>query len=423
MQVSLLFCKCGTSFALFRMEFLQFILPAALVIIMRLARSLPLFLVVLAHSALHAADFTYPLFDGSTLNGWTLEHEAKAEVTPAGNIKFLSGNGWLRSHHQFQDFRLQLEWRTLKDTKYDAGIFFRAANEGQPFPKPAYQVNLLEGQEGTLIGIKAGKVTGMAKPAGEWNAFDLTVRGDKAKLLVNGKPAYDVTGVEVRTGYLGLQIEVPLGGQFEFRNIQVTEFDSASLFNGKDLAGWEGASAPAESCWSVEGDSIVCSGVKGGTWLRTDKEYGDFNLRFDYQLESGGNSGIYVRVPKNGNHHRDDASKPEAGFEVQVLEDSAEKYRKLKPYQFCASVYDIQGADPHVSKPPGEWNTMEINCNGQHVTTIHNGVVVVNITAESHPLLALRKTSGFLGLQNHSSVVKYRNLRVGPPRENYGTAK
>jgi hypothetical protein len=352
------------------------------------------------------------------LAGWTLEHEAKAEVTPEGHIKLLSGDGWLRSHQQFQNFHLQLEWKTLKDTKYDAGIFFRAANKGKPFPKPAYQVNLKEGQEGTLIGIKDASVSLKTKPAGEWNQFDLTVRGERAKLVINGEPAYDVTGVENRTGYLGLQIEVPLGGQFEFRNITVTEFGNTSLFDGKTLAGWEGASAPAESCWSVKDGNLVCSGEKGGTWLRSDKQYGDFNLRFDYQLDPGGNSGVYVRVPKNGKHHRDNESQPEAGFEVQVLEDSAAKYRKLKPYQFCASVYDIQGADPHVSKPPGEWNTLEINCDGQHVTTIHNGVVVVDITAESHPLLALRKTKGYLGLQNHSSVVKYRNLRIGPPREN-----
>jgi len=385
---------------------------------MTYTQKLCLFFLLLVPSALAAEDFTYPLFDGSTLTGWTLENDAKAEVTPEGYLKLVSGDGWLRSDHQFQDFRLQLEWRTLKETQYDAGIFFRSANEGKPFPKPNYQVNLKEGQEGTLIGIKDAKVSGMAKPAGQWNKFDLTVQGDRAKLVINGQQAYDVTGVENRTGYLGLQIEVPLGGQFEFRNINVTEFGSTSLFDGKDLAGWEGASAPAESSWSVKDGDLVCSGQKGGTWLRTDKEYGDFNLRFDYQLDPGGNSGIYVRVPKNGLHHRDDASQPEAGFEVQVLEDSAAQYRNLKPYQFCASVYDIQGASPHVSKPPGQWNTMEINCDGQHVTTIHNGVMVVDITSETHPLLALRKTKGYLGLQNHSSVVKYRNLRIGPPREN-----
>jgi len=373
---------------------------------------------VLISSSATAEDFSYSLFDGETLNGWTIENDATAEVTSEGTLKFLSGNGWLRTHHQFQDFRLQLEWRTLQPTKYDAGIFFRAANHGKPFPKPAYQVNLLEGQEGTLIGLKDGQCRGMAKPAGEWNSFDLTVRGDRASLMFNDQLAYDLNGVEVRPGFLGLQIEVPLGGQFEFRHIRVTEYDSQSVFDGKTLAEWEGAKAPAESCWSVDDSQIVCSGEKGGTWLRSKNVYGDFNFRFDYQLQGGGNSGIYVRVPKDGLHHRDNQSQPEAGFEVQVLEDSAAQYRKLKPYQYSASVYDIEGADPRVSKSPGKWNTLEINCHGQEVTTIHNGVVVVHINSDSHPLLGLRKVEGFLGLQNHSSVVKYRNLRVGPAREN-----
>jgi hypothetical protein len=146
------------------------------------------------------------------------------------------------------------------------------------------------------------------------------------------------------------------------------------------------------------------------------REVGDFNLRFDYQLEAGGNSGVYVRVPADGLHHRENADQPPAGFEVQLLDDADPKYAKLKDYQYSASVYDICGASPRVSKPAGEWNTIEINCEGQTVTTIHNGAVTVHITDESHPLLALRSTAGYLGLQNHSSVVRFRNLRLSGPR-------
>jgi hypothetical protein len=57
---------------------------------------------------------------------------------------------------------------------------------------------------------------------------------------------------------------------------------------------------------------------------------------------------------------------------------------------------------------------MEINCHQHHITTIHNGVTIVDITPETHPKLALRKLEGFLGLQNHSTVVKFRRLRIGP---------
>ena len=84
----------------------------------------------------------------------------------------------------------------------------------------------------------------------------------------------------------------------------------------------------------------------------------------------------------------------------------------MKPYQYSASVYDICGADPRVSKPAGEWNTLEIVCTGQHVTTVHNGVTVVDAKLDDFPLLGLRQTRGYLGLQNHSTIVKFRNVRI-----------
>ncbi|MGH7201404.1 MAG: 3-keto-disaccharide hydrolase [Planctomycetaceae bacterium] len=186
-----------------------------------------------------------------------------------------------------------------------------------------------------------------------------------------------------------------------------------SLFNGQDLTGWEGAGRPAETCWKVEDGAIVCTGERG-PWLRSIKEYADFNLRLEYQVADGGNSGIYVRVPKNGNHHRKNEQEPPAGFEVQILDDAAEKHRKLKDHQYSGSVYDIAGPTQHVSKPAGEWNTLEINCRGQHVATIHNGVKIVEVTPETHPPITLRNESGHLGLQNHSSIVRFRNLRIGP---------
>ena len=49
------------------------------------------------------------------------------------------------------------------------------------------------------------------------------------------------------------------------------------------------------------------------------------------------------------------------------------------------------------------------------VITRHNGVAVTGINGESHPLIKLRQLKGFLGLQNHSTEVKFRNLRIGPP--------
>ena len=98
---------------------------------------------------------------------------------------------------------------------------------------------------------------------------------------------------------------------------------------------------------------------------------------------------------------------------MQLIDDAISRDARIKDYQYSASVYDIAGARQHVSKPAGQWNTFEINCAADHIVCIHNGVEVVNITESSHPLLALRQRTGYLGLQNHGGGVSFRNIRVG----------
>jgi len=324
-----------------------------------------------------------------------------------------SGNGWLRSDLSYTDFVLKLEWKALQAEKYDAGIYIRTRPGGRPFPKQGHQINLLQDREGDLVGNKAAASDGLIR-AGQWNSIEILAQGERLSVAMNGQPAYTLAkALKHAAGHVGFQIEVPLGGQFLIRKIELVELTHVSLFDGTTLDGWDGAGKPKETCWKVADHAIVCTGEKGGPWLRTAEEYGDFNLRFDYQVAPGGNSGVYVRVPRNGNHHRETQDKPEAGFEIQVLDDRAEQYAKLKPYQYCGSLYDICGASRHVGRTPGEWNTLEINCRGQHVTTTHNGVMIVDVTPQTHPLISLRKTKGFLGLQNHSTVVKFRNIRIG----------
>lgn len=386
---------------------------------MKIVGVLPLILtaVLLASSskpALPQTGYATPLFDGKSLHGWTAENEAEV-IVKDGAMLLQSGDGWLRSDHTYADFHLHLEWKALQAENYDAGIYLRASREGKPFPKRGYQINLKQGQEGTLIGVKGGKVRGMIKP-GQWNAFDITAKGKQLTLDINGKRAYRVEGLEIPRGYLGIQVEVPLGGQFLIRNVRLTERHHKSLLGGDDLTDWEGAGQPFEKCWEFR-DGVLHGLKKKGPWLRSVKEYGDFNLRLEYRVDAGANSGIYVRVPANGNHHRDNKNEPPAGFEVQILDDSAKKYANLKPYQFSGSVYDIAGADPKVSKPAGHWNTLEINCRGQRITTVHNGRVIVRVTPKSHPAIELRSTKGFLGLQNHGGGVSFRKIRIGPAIE------
>lgn len=349
------------------------------------------------------------LLERNSLAGWTIEGGCRASVEN-GVLTLHEGDGWLRHDRIYTDFALHVEWKAQKNADYDSGVYIRTLRGGEPFPKNSYQLNLLQGQEGNIKNISGATSKGLVVP-GEWNSFDIVCRGDMVSLSVNGKPAYSVRGLARHAGYIGLQAEVTKGGRFQFRNMHVTEFGWTPLFNGRDLSGWTGLGAPAEVCWQVEDGLLACNGRKGPS-IRTADEYGDFNLRLDFLVSPKSNSGVLVRVPEDGNHHRVDELSPPAGFEVQIIDDDG--HDSLRDYQHSAGLYDIAGPNPPNVKPAGEWNTLEINCRRRHVSISQNGQVVVDVTEETHPSIKLRQTKGYLGLQRHNGVVKFRNVRVGP---------
>ena len=349
-----------------------------------------------------------PLFNGESLDGWHITG-CQAAVED-GLIVLQEGNGWLRTDHQYRDFILELSCRARKAEAWDSGIYIRAAipEEGKPWPAK-YQINLKQGDEGNVGPLPMARSKGLVKP-GEWNHFKVTVVGSTAKLEINGQKAWEADGIEQPQGYIGLQCEVPGGGQYEFKDLFVTELGYRPLFDGQTLAGWEGAGQEAATCWQVEQGLLMCTGAKG-PWLRSKEQFGDFSLRLEYKLKPGGNSGVYVRVPADGNHHGDGA-----GVEIQVLDDKAERYKNLKPYQFTGSVYAIAPAKEHVGREAGQWNSLEIEVQGPRYVIVHNGVTIIDADVEEFPELKGRRLEGFLGLQNHSEEVWYRNIRISAAR-------
>lgn len=183
------------------------------------------------------------------------------------------------------------------------------------------------------------------------------------------------------------------------------------LFDGKGLAGWKVYAGKAEQ-WKADAGKVVCAG-DGGGWLGTEKEYADFHLRLEYRLQAGGNSGVYLRAPETGHISR-------VGMEIQLLDDAAEKYAKLQPYQFTGSIYHVAAAKRGSCKPAGEWNALEVRAEGRKVTVVQNGTTILEAdldaagkdekVAAEHTGLA--RKAGRIGLQSHSSPVEFRNVRV-----------
>ncbi len=179
------------------------------------------------------------------------------------------------------------------------------------------------------------------------------------------------------------------------------------LFDGQTLEGWQGALDGY-----VADGGVLASKKESGGRLFTKKEYGDFILRFEFKLEPGGNNGIAIRSPMDGRPSR-------AGMEIQVLDDTAPKYAKLKPYQYHGSVYGLVPAKPGHLKPVGEWNCEEILCRGPHIRVTLNGTVIVDadlskidqpMDGYDHP--GRFRKSGFLGFIGHRSRVEFRSIRI-----------
>ena len=182
-----------------------------------------------------------------------------------------------------------------------------------------------------------------------------------------------------------------------------------SLFDGKTLAGWQGG----KDGYDIVDGAIVCK-PKGGGNLYTEKEYSDFHFKFEFKLTAGANNGIGIRTPLSG----DPAY---VGMEIQVLDDSSDRYKNLKEYQHHGSIYGVAPAKTGFLKPVGEWNSEEIIAKGKHVTVILNGETIVDVDLEKastpktidgreHP--GLKRDSGYIGFCGHGAHVEFRNLRI-----------
>jgi len=183
------------------------------------------------------------------------------------------------------------------------------------------------------------------------------------------------------------------------------------LFNGVDLKGWTGNK---KSYIVEDGDIVIYPEGGGGGNLFTEKEYADFVFRFEFKLTPGANNGLGIRAPSKG-----DAAY--GGMELQIIDNTAEKYAELEPYQYHGSLYGVAPAKRGFLKPVGEWNQQEVVVNGTKVKVILNGTTILDtdfqkaidegtMDHKDHP--GLRREKGHIGFLGHGDVVRFRNIRV-----------
>jgi Domain of Unknown Function (DUF1080) len=178
--------------------------------------------------------------------------------------------------------------------------------------------------------------------------------------------------------------------------------NSRALFNGTDLTGWTGEG------YVVEDGAITCT--PKGRNLITEETFSNYVLDFEFKLAPGANNGLGIHYPGQG----DSAY---TGMEIQVLDNTAEKYKDLKPYQFHGSLYTLAPAKKEGLKPVGEWNKQRVVVMGPMLWVELNGQKILDVRldelSKTHPDHAgVKRRSGHIGWLGHGDKVSYRNIHI-----------
>jgi hypothetical protein len=193
------------------------------------------------------------------------------------------------------------------------------------------------------------------------------------------------------------------------------------LFDGKTTTGWRGyGRTDMPKGWQVV-DGALTRVARAGD-IVTVGRYRDFELRLEWKVAPGGNSGIFYRGIESADpsHHPIYESAPE----MQVLDDERHADGK-EAITSAGSNYGLYPAPRGVVRPAGEWNAVRIVVRGSHVEHWLNGQQVVRYelgSADWNDRVANSKfkewpaygtaPEGVIGLQDHGDRVAYRNIKL-----------
>jgi hypothetical protein len=402
---------------------------------------------------LEQSDGWESLFDGNSLAGW--EGDLAGYRAEDGVLVCTEQGGSLYTARTFSDFALAFRFKLTPGANNGLGI--RSPRDGNPAyagmelqilddDAPAY-ANLQPYQyHGSVYGIAPAR-RGFLKPAGEWNLQYVLCIGPFVKVILNDETIVDVDlrAVQPADGqeHPGMTREdgrlVLFGHQahVEFADLRIRDFTAdapaartgdgpppgfSALFNGRDLAGWQGlvrdpptrARMSAEELraaqqeadqrmhahWSVQDETLVFDGK--GDNLCTVQDYADFELWVDWRIPAGADSGIYLR----------------GSPQIQIWDPAHEPQWPQGAELGSGALWNntAAGYRPYVraDHPIGEWNTFFIRMIGDRVTVELNGlrvldrVIMENYWERTKPIYP----AGPIELQNHGSPLYFRNLSV-----------
>jgi len=401
------------------------------------------------------------LFDGKSLNGWwgaetedprkymalspeefKKKHDASLEDI---RTHWRSDNGelvndgkglYLTTEKYYGDFELLVDYKTVPLA--DSGIYLRGCPQVQIWDsteKSKFELGADKGS-GALWNNSPG-VPGKDplvladKPFGEWNHFRIVMAGSRVWVWLNDKQTVDGALME---NYYDRKLPVPPkgplqlqthGGEIRWRNLFLREIGSdeankllrgkepagfGSVFDGRDFEGWGG---PVDN-YQVKDGAITCKPGKGGT-VYTKAEYADFVARLEFKLPPGGNNGLAIRYPGEGD------TAYIGMCEIQVLDDNYEKATgdKIDPRQAHGSAYGMVAAHRGYQHSIGDWNYEEVTVKGSTIKVELNGTVILDcdlskvtdyLAGHEHP--GKDRKNGHFGFAGHNDPVMFRNISL-----------
>jgi hypothetical protein len=193
------------------------------------------------------------------------------------------------------------------------------------------------------------------------------------------------------------------------------------LFDGKTTNGWHNYGREGVKGWAVEDGNLIALGKKGGGDIISNDQYADFDLRLEWKVEAGANSGVFFRVIDDPARYK---HVYETGPEYQLIDDEGWE-GELEESQKTAANYAMHWAEDRPVRPAGEWNETRILVQGRHVEHWLNGEKILeyelwtddwearvqNSKWKDTPAYG-RAQKGYLALQDHGKKTWFRNIKI-----------
>lgn len=351
------------------------------------------------------ADGWILLFDGETTLGWRSDAPGGAGLAVKNHALVVGALDEAMPTPRFAHFEIRADYQIV-GANGSAGMYFPLRGNGA-----------------------APRVPLPPLAAGDWGHV-VVRRAVNRDVLVQAPPATGMTPDPRAREAVGVAFGTVRGtnAKLLLRNVKLQPLGMKSIFNGKDLTGWH-VFPGKKSQFTAQDGAIVCQNGPGD--LQTDGKYANFILQLE--CKSNGkhlNSGVFFRCKSNEYQngyetqiHNNFTADPPKQYTVEEYDPETHKLLKKDKVQSAAVDYGTGAIYRRVparkaAAKDGEWFTMTIVADGNHIATWVNGIQQVDWydhrPPSDNPRTGCRREAGHISIQGHDPTtnLSFRNIRI-----------